>query len=64
MADATGVELGDIISWWENPISVPGQPVPYYGGYGGEMVMDAGGMNIPSGSSEVIMEVNLTYDTK
>lgn len=64
VADAAGVELGDIVGWWENPISLPGQPAPYYGGYGGgEMMMDQS-MNVPAGTSEVIMEVNLSYETK
>jgi hypothetical protein len=65
VADAAGVKLGKVIGWWENPISVPGQPVPYYGGYGGggEMMMDQS-MSVPAGTSEVIMEVNLNYETK
>lgn len=63
VADAAGVKLGDVIGWWENPISVPGQPVPYYNGYGGGMGMDQS-MSILAGSSEIIMEVSLNYETK
>lgn len=65
-AVAAGVELKKVVSWWENPISVPGQPIPYYGGEMG-MGMGGGGMGagtIPSGSQEVIMQVNLNYSTK
>ncbi|MBP9772117.1 MAG: SIMPL domain-containing protein [Candidatus Pacebacteria bacterium] len=65
VADAAGVKLGDVIGWWENPISVPGQPVPYYSdyGYGGDMAMGEG-MSVPAGTSELIMEVSLNYETK
>lgn len=65
-ADAAGVRLKKVVSWWENPISVPGQPIPYYGGYGGEMGMGGGkDMSIvPSGSQEVIIQVNLNYSIK
>lgn len=63
---AAGVELKKVVSWWENPISIPGQPIPYYGGYGGgEMGMGGGNAGaIPSGSQEVVMQVNLNYSTK
>lgn len=66
LADAAGVKLGDVVGWWENPISVPGQPIPYYADYGyggGEMAMDKG-MSVPAGTSEIIMEVSLNYETR
>lgn len=61
-ADAAGVKLGKVIGWWENQIYVPGNPVPYYDyGYGGEM--GGGGMfpSIPTGSDEIVIEVNVNY---
>jgi uncharacterized protein len=65
IADAAGVRLGKVHGWWANPISIPGQPMPYYGSYekGGDMMM-AGGANVPAGTSEVIIEVNLNYGVK
>jgi uncharacterized protein YggE len=66
ISDATDVKLGDIVSWWENPISVPGDPVFDYqqrmGGYGGEMMEQS--MNVPAGTGEVIMQVTVNYETK
>jgi uncharacterized protein YggE len=67
VADAADVELGNVTGWWENVISVPGQPMPYYDGYGGgEMGMGGmgGGNIVPSGTSEVIMEVSLNFETE
>lgn len=70
VADAAGVKLGRVVSWWENPISVPGDPVfaqqqyGYYG-YGGDMGgMGGGGALVPTGVHEVIVQVNLNYETK
>mgnify|MGYP001577368277 FL=1 len=65
IADAAGVRLKRVIGWWENPISVPGQPIPYYDsyGYGGDMG-DSIAPSVPTGTSEVIIEVNLNYSTK
>jgi uncharacterized protein YggE len=66
LADAAGVRLGKVHGWWANPISVPGQPMPYYDSYGrgGDMALQEDGMNVPSGTSEIIMEVNLNYGVK
>jgi uncharacterized protein len=68
LADAAGVKLGKVHGWWANPIYVPGQPMPYDGyGYGGDMRMEAnsgGGMSVPVGSSEIIVEVNLNYGVR
>ncbi len=63
LADAAGIKLGRTLGWWANPISVPGNPMPYYDsyGYGGDM---GGGTTVPAGTSEVIIEVNLNYSTK
>ncbi len=64
LADAAGVKLGKVIGWWSNPISVPGNPVPYYDNYGYGGDMGGGGTTVPAGTSEVIIEVNLNYSTK
>ena len=63
LATATDVELGDIVGWWENFVQAPG--VPYYGGMGGSEAK-AGMMTpqVPSGSQEVVVEVNLSYKLK
>lgn len=66
VAESADVKLGKVVSWWENPISVPGDPVFKYQqqgmyGYGGEM---GGGAMVPAGIYEVIMQVNLNYETK
>lgn len=66
VANAAGIKLGNPVSWWENPISVPGDPVFRYQqgmyGYGGG---DMGGVAmVPVGIYEVIMQVNLNYETK
>lgn len=62
VANAAGVKLGDVIGWWETPVSIPGQPVPYYGGYARDAAMEQS-MNVPAGTSEIIMEVSLNYET-
>ncbi len=67
LAKAAGVKLGDVHGWWANQISVPGQPMPYYDGYGGkggEMMESRGGMSVPAGTSELVIEVNLNYGVK
>ncbi|HXK39237.1 MAG TPA: SIMPL domain-containing protein [Candidatus Paceibacterota bacterium] len=65
-ADAAGVKLGRVIGWWENPIAVPGQPVPYYDeyGYGGDKGGGYGGPTAPAGTGTIIMEVNVNFSTK
>jgi len=61
LAEAAGVELKDINSWYENPISVP-SPVYSYAQGG----MGAGSIppQTPGGLKEVIIEINLTYNLK
>lgn len=67
LADAAGVRLGKVYGWWANPISIPGQPIPYYDqyGYGGDVRMEAGGGTVvPAGTAEIVIEVNLNYGVK
>lgn len=67
LADAAGVRLGKVHGWWANPIAIPGQPIPYdgyYGRGGDAMMQSAGGTTVPSGTSEIVIEVNLNYGTK
>lgn len=57
------VNLGKIVGWWENMTSGP-LPIPYYAeGKGG---MGGGGYDptIPTGSSELIMEIGVNYLVK
>ncbi|MBU1038760.1 SIMPL domain-containing protein [Patescibacteria group bacterium] len=62
LSAAAGVTLGEVVGWWENLIQVPGQPMPYYDGKGG--MGSAGSPQLPSGSQEVVIEVNLNYKIK
>lgn len=64
LASAAGVRLGKVVGWWENVVSVPGQPGPYY--YGDKGGMGAGGAmpTVPSGSPEVVVEVGVNYKIK
>ncbi|MFA4942297.1 MAG: SIMPL domain-containing protein [Patescibacteria group bacterium] len=61
LARAADIRLGDIVGWWENLIQVPGTPSPYYdmakGGLGGGAVSPS----LPSGSQEIIIEINVSY---
>ncbi len=67
MASAAGVGLGDIVGWWENFVQGPGSSGTGSGvadGKGG-----AGGSGsvlptVPTGSQEIIMEMNLSYKVK
>ncbi len=61
LAQAVGVELDDVVGWWENVVQAPGVVSPGYGGLGGEK---GGAMPVPqtpTGMQEVIVEVNLNY---
>ncbi|MBI5466342.1 MAG: SIMPL domain-containing protein [Candidatus Kerfeldbacteria bacterium] len=62
LARATGVDLGDIVGWWENFVQAPGTPL--YGGVGGEAKGAGMSPQVPSGSQEVVVEVNLSYKIK
>lgn len=67
LADAAGVRLGEVIGWWENVIQAPGvQGLGAYGGFGGAADKAASAMppTIPTGTQEVILEVNLNYKVK
>lgn len=64
ISSAAGVVLGEKIGWWENIVQAPGVNYGYYDyGKGG---MGAGGSSpiVPSGSQEVVVEVNLSYKLK
>lgn len=67
MARAAHVRLGEVVGWWENVIQAPGAPMPYYDrsavGMGGA-VSQAASPAVPSGTQEVIIEINLNYRVK
>jgi hypothetical protein len=66
-ASVAGVRLKKVVSWWENPIYVPGMQTQYgpYGYGGGDMGMGGGGSpQVPAGQQEVIIQVNLNYSIK
>lgn len=69
LAGAAGVELGKIVGWWENYVQGPGvNNNSYYGGSDKGGLGGAGGSSasatIPTGSQEIIMEMNLSYKLK
>jgi len=64
MASAAEVKLGRITGWWENYVQGPGQGVSYYadkGGLGGGGSVSA---TIPTGSYEIVVEMNVNYKLK
>ncbi len=63
LADAAGVKLGKVVGWWENLVQAPGQPglYGYADGKGGMGGGAAGSPTVPTGTQEVIIEVNLNY---
>lgn len=64
LAAAAGVRLKNVVGWWENVISVPGQPIPYYGEKGGMGGGTGNAGSIPSGNPEVVIEVGVNYRIK
>ncbi len=62
MANALGVRLGKVVGWWENVITSPEYPTPYYnegrGGGGG------GSPQAPAGTQEIVTEVNISYKVR
>jgi uncharacterized protein len=62
LAQAVGVDLGDIMGWWENVVQAPGVP---YGGYSGDGKGGGAGApaspTVPTGTQEVIIELSLNY---
>ncbi|QQR82846.1 SIMPL domain-containing protein [Candidatus Campbellbacteria bacterium] len=65
-AETAGVTLKKVVSWWENPINVPGLTNPQYSAMGGGMGGGDAGVTptVPSGTQEVIVQVNLNYSIK
>lgn len=64
LANAAGVRLGNIIGWYENFISVPGQPQPYYGVDGKGGVGTTPVPVVTNGSQDVVVEIGLNYRIK
>lgn len=62
LAETAGVELEDIVGWYENYIN----PSPVYSTYDyGKGGMQAGGApETPAGEREVVIEVGVTYNIK
>ncbi|OQA39130.1 MAG: 26 kDa periplasmic immunogenic protein precursor [Parcubacteria group bacterium ADurb.Bin316] len=64
IGNALGVKLGKIVGWWENYI-YPESTIDQYYGKGG---MGGGGAmtepSIPTGSRELVVEVNVNYKIK
>lgn len=60
LAAASGVKLDRIVGWWENFIQSPDVYYGYYDGKGGA----GGGAAMPSGSYQLVVEMNLNYKIK
>jgi len=64
LAAAAGIKLGKIEGWYENVIQPAGEQ-PTMGMGGSEAAMPAKvAPQVPGGSQDVIVEMNLTYDVK
>jgi uncharacterized protein YggE len=69
IAGALGVRLGKIVGWWENIIYPTEAQIGYKGdigglGMGGGGDTSGGNALIPSGSQELVIEVNVSYKIK
>jgi len=65
LAQAAGVKLKSVVSWWENFV----QPLPYSSYDYGKGGMGAGGAvveqpQVPSGSREIIVDMGVTFNIK
>ncbi|MCU0678941.1 MAG: SIMPL domain-containing protein [Planctomycetes bacterium] len=57
---ALGVELGQIVGWWENYVT-PEAVYAYDLGKGGAGIGGGGNAVVPSGTRELTLEVNVSY---
>lgn len=64
MANAAGVKLGKVVSWWENFVQSPENYYSYYDGKGGMGGGTPTPTNISSGDYNLIVEMNLSYQVK
>ncbi len=60
MSKTLGVRLGKVVGWWENSIF---NPVPMFGSMDGKGG-GGGEPNVPTGTQEVVIEVNISYLVK
>jgi hypothetical protein len=60
LAAAAGIELGDVIGWWENLVQSPYSGSGYYGVGGG----GGGAPVVPAGNQEIVVEMNVNYRVK
>lgn len=64
IASTAGVRLDKVVGWWENIVQAPGISNSYYydgkGGAGGAVASPS----VPTGSQEIIIEINLSYKIK
>ena len=67
IASVAGVRLKKVIGWYENILKSPDNSAPFYGyglGGGGEGGGGVPAPQVPSGSQEIIIEINLNYEVK
>lgn len=64
MAGTAGVKLGKVVGWWENFVQVPGVANYDYYGKGGSSEGAAASPVVPSGTQEIVLEINLSYQVK
>lgn len=68
MSKTAGVKLGKVLGWYENVLQSPDMgeyPQPYGFGAGGDMTNAKVALpQIPSGTQEIVIELNLNYEVK
>lgn len=67
LAKAAGVELGEVVGWYENALQSPENPGVSSMGLGGPAMMEksvAAVPQIPTGTQEIVIEVSLNYNVK
>jgi uncharacterized protein YggE len=66
IATALGVKLGKVVGWWENIVAPSEAQISYKGDLGMGGGIGGGGSEpvIPSGTQELIIEVNISYKIK
>ncbi len=64
LAAAAGIKLGRVVGWYENMIQPVDQPVMGMGGAERDLSSAKAIPQVPSGSQDIIVEMNLNYEVK
>lgn len=63
LADAAGVKLGKVVGWYENDLGSPENPTPLGMG-ASDKALSSLPAQLPSGTEDIVVEINLTYEIK